>query len=370
LKKYLIEMKYIILLFTVFIFSCSQSTNEKESDLAKRNFRQEENRVETTEVKFGDFEREMVSNGKIAALQKADLVFKIQEIITSVNVKNGDQVTQGKLLATLEPFNKQNKFQQAQNQYERAKSELENSLLGYGYQLKDSATIPTELLKIAMVRTNYNAALAELKQAEYDFRATRITAPFSGSIANLEAKPYNSSANYKLFCTLIDNRLLEVTFLVMESEIAMLSEGKPVSVSAFVRPAKMYQGSVYSINPTVDENGMIKVTARVENSDGFLVDGMNVKVLVKTNVPNCLIVPRQALVLRQGRKVVFTVKNDSLAWWNYVETEYENSRQYTIKSGLSKGDRVITSGNYNLAHETKVVIVPSENKPNAQGETK
>lgn len=97
---------------------------------------------------------------------------------------------------------------------------------------------------------------------------------------------------------------------------------------------------------------MIRVRAEFRNNNR-LIDGMNVKVLVRKPVYNRLVVPKEALVIRQGKDVVF-VRQDSLAIWKYVTIEYENSSMVSVSEGLSPGDLVIVRGNTNLAHETKV----------------
>jgi hypothetical protein len=65
------------------------------------------------------------------------------------------------------------------------------------------------------------------------------------------------------------------------------------------------------------------------------------------------VVPKEALVIRQGKDVIF-VRQDSLAIWKYVTVESENSTSVSISEGLEPGDLVIVSGNINLAHETVV----------------
>ncbi|MFW6095625.1 MAG: efflux RND transporter periplasmic adaptor subunit, partial [Bacteroidota bacterium] len=87
-----------------------------------------------------------------------------------------------------------------------------------------------------------------------------------------------------------------------------------------------------------------------------LMEGMNTKVLAKTELQNKLVIPKSAMVLRQNKEVVFTVQNDSIATWNYIETGEENSRYYTVEDGLKPGDTVITSGNINLAHESTIDV--------------
>jgi len=80
---------------------------------------------------------------------------------------------------------------------------------------------------------------------------------------------------------------------------------------------------------------------------------MNVKVVIRKPVADRLVVPKEALVIRQGRDVIF-VRQDSLAIWKYVSVEFENSTSISVKEGLEPGDLVIVNGNVNLAHETIV----------------
>jgi len=97
---------------------------------------------------------------------------------------------------------------------------------------------------------------------------------------------------------------------------------------------------------------MISVKAEFRNN-GRLIDGMNVRVVIRKPVPDRLVVPKEALVIRQGKDVIF-VRQDSLAIWKYVTVEFENSKSISVKEGLEPGDLVIISGNVNLAHETTV----------------
>ena len=126
----------------------------------------------------------------------------------------------------------------------------------------------------------------------------------------------------------------------------------PVSIIPFTNDSTLITGNITQINPQVDANGMVKVKAGFRNN-GRLIDGMNVKVAIRKPVPNSLVVPKEALVIRQGRDVIF-VRQDSLAIWKYVTVEFENSTSLSIKEGLEPGDLVIISGNVNLAHETVV----------------
>lgn len=145
---------------------------------------------------------------------------------------------------------------------------------------------------------------------------------------------------------------MNVTFPVIESEFAFLRKGMPVNIIPFINDSTIISGTITQINPQVDETGMISVKAEFRNN-GQLIDGMNVRVIIRKPVPDRLVVPKEALAIRQGKDVIF-VRQDSLAIWKYVTVEFENSNSISVKEGLEPGDLVIISGNVNLAHETTV----------------
>ena len=149
---------------------------------------------------------------------------------------------------------------------------------------------------------------------------------------------------------------MEVAFTVLESELPLVKAGDRVEVMPYTVASGSLQGRIAEINPSVDENGMVKVKAQV-NGKGKLFDGMNARVSVKRSVPGQLVIPKTAVVLRSGKQVVFTLK-DGKAMWNYVQTGLENLSEYTVTGeGMEEGVTVITAGNVNLAHETPVKVV-------------
>jgi multidrug efflux pump subunit AcrA (membrane-fusion protein) len=333
--------------------SCKNGSTENSQAVARRGHLEETISVETGLVKKDVFSRELVSNGRVKAVNRAVVPFRVNEQITAVFVHNGQHVKKGQLLATLEDFTYSARLERAMNQFENARLELEDVLLGHGFYLKDSLRVPEHIWRMAGIRSGHNNAVLELNDAKYQLEGTRIIAPISGIVSELEAKEFNPSSSYKSFCSIVDNTLLEAEFPVLESEIAMISLRQPVEVIPFANTTLSFKGTITGIRPAVNEQGMIIVQALIKNPGTILIDGMNVRVLVKKEIPGQLIIPKDALVLRQGRKVVFSLQ-DSLAIWNYVETGLENSREFTILKGLEEGQEIIVKGNFNLAHETPV----------------
>jgi len=350
--------RIIFIAFILLLWNCTnpKGNNNQKANIAKKSFTEKEVvRVKVAQVSNGNFAQELASNGKLSAKEKAVIPFLLNEQITNVKVHNGQRVPKGAIIAQLEPFKYRKQLNDARNQYEKTQIDLEDHLLGYGYAVKDTAKVPANILKMARIRSGYNQALSNLKDAQRNYSNTIIKAPFDGVVANLQASAYNPSSQYNFCCELIADALMQVEFTVLEGEMNQVRAGQSVEIIPFADNKKSYQGHITAVNPSIDEHGMISVIAEVKNKDS-LIDGMNVKVLSKNVKPNCVIIPKSAVLYRQNRKVVF-VKEDGIALWVYVETGDENSTQITIVDGsLQEGQEVIISNNnLNLAHETPVV---------------
>ncbi len=341
----------IFLLVTIFIFSCKSKTTENLEEMARRSSRPEAVTVKTIRLEPSTFYHELLSNGKAWSSEKAVVPFKVNGIISELYVKNGQKVRSGDLLAVIEDFEYKSKLEQAKQGLEKAEINFKDDLLR-SYYATDTIGLSAEKIRNSRIRSGLNDALIALSIAEYNYNNTRISAPLSGIVANLEAMRWNPSQNYKSLCTVIFDEVMEVEFPVIESEYGFIDKNMPVGIIPFINDSTLLEGRITQINPQVGESGMVKVKALFRNN-GKLIDGMNVKVIIRKPVPERLVVPKEALVIRQGKDVIF-VRQDSLAIWKYVTVEAENSTSVAVKEGLDAGDLVIVSGNVNLAHETIV----------------
>ena len=347
-----------ITLICFFIFSCNtDNTTEDKQELAKRSYVEKQTvKVNVETVRRGTFSRELVSNGKLSAVQRATVLFRVSEYIISLKVSNGQRMLKGELLAELDAFKHKKMVLDSHDAFQKAKINLEDQLLGYGYALADSALITDDILKMAKLRSGYNQAKNNLINAERNLSFTKVKAPINGIVANLKAQANNSSTQFKYCCEMINDSMFYVNFSILEGEVSQVKKGQDIEISPFAFKNRKYKGIITSINPTVNSDGMITVQAKINNLEGMLLDGMNVKVLVKNQQPNCIIIPKSALLYRQNRKVAF-VHEEGIAKWVYIEVGEENSTEVSIVGeSLKEGQQVIVSNNLNLAHETPVVV--------------
>lgn len=361
-------MRYYKLL-TLFLFiglvACGGKDSGKEETSVETTLPEDSNEVTIMALQETDFHHELVSNGKLSAQRFAELRFESAEPIGAIHVKNGERVTKGQKLAELSTFRLSNKTSQSKDALERARLELQDVLIGQGYMLEDSAKVPEATMRLVRIKSGYDNALIQYELALYEEQHAVLTAPFDGVVANLFAKEYNTASTSEVFCSVIDPRSLEASFTVLESELPLIKIGDKVEVTPYASPDSKTEGRITEINPIVDTNGMVQVKAAVTDK-GKLFEGMNVRVSVQRSVPKQLVVPKEALVLRSSKQVIFTLV-DGKAYWNYVQTGLENANHYTVTEGLKAGDTVITSGNINLAHEAPVTVIgEADNGDNGQ----
>jgi RND family efflux transporter MFP subunit len=340
-----------LLLCVAILVSCKTKKTENLEEMARRSSHPEAVLVKTIKLEPSTFYHELISNGKVWSSKKAVVPFKVNGIIKEIKIRNGQKVKAGDLLAVIDDFEYKTALLQAKQTLEKAEINFKDDLLSNFYTT-DTTGLSRSKIRISRIRSGLNDAITALTVADYNYNNTRIYAPLDGVVANLEAMQWNPSINYKSLCTVIYDEVMEVEFPVIESEYSFINKGMPVGIIPFISDSTMISGKISQINPLVDENGMIKVKAEFQNN-GRLIDGMNVKIVIKKPVPKRLVVPKEALVIRQGKDVIF-VRQDSLAIWKYVTVEFENSTSVSIKEGLQSGDLVIIGGNINLAHETIV----------------
>lgn len=343
-----------------FIFLCACQDPAQENSSSADNPEtgaggQKVTTVETLVLKRRPFQKEIISQGKIEARYYSDVTFDLTERIEEVRVETGQRVHKGDLLARLRDFEPRNQLQKIDHQIEKARVDLEAKLISLGYAPEDSLQIPPAVLKTARLESNLAGLEIDRALALFKLESAQVRAPISGIVAEVEAQAGNLSSSYKKLCTIIDDGRLEAVFPILEQELPLVQEGQKVIVRPLHTPGKSYAAVISAYLPQVDEQGMIKVFARLPRPDNRLLDGMHATVYIREEVNAQLVVPKAAVVDRQGRLVVF-VHKDGQAHWNYVQIGLENSDSYTISEGLREGDEVIVSNNFHLAHLEKVEI--------------
>lgn len=109
----------------------------------------------------------------------------------------------------------------------------------------------------------------------------------------------------------------------------------------------------------VNEQGLVDKRARLRpGGQAPLLEGMKVEVVIERRLPDQLIIPKSAVVLRSVWEVIFSYDPEhGLAKWNHGQIAWENDEAVAVAEGLTEGMLIIYEGNLNLTHDAAVEVV-------------
>jgi RND family efflux transporter MFP subunit len=121
------------------------------------------------------------------------------------------------------------------------------------------------------------------------------------------------------------------------------------------KPGETFTGQLAAIAPEVDpRNRHFRIEVRVANRDGALLAGMYATArLVIESADGALLIPRESIVSRDGKRVALKVEGDRVTPVAVVEG-LSDGRQVQIVSGLAAGDQVIADARRQLPADARV----------------
>jgi RND family efflux transporter MFP subunit len=358
--------KPILITYLLLILTACQPNNseqQKEEERKSKTSQTSENvvTVKLAASKIKSFPLQVMATGKVTALTQAKINFKSSGVIEKIMVSNSAVVKIGQILAVLDNEQQRIALQQAQDVLQDTRVELNKLLLEFGGKDRDTTSVSNRILENIKAKSGITKALTNVRDAQLKLENTYLKAPYAGVIANLKTKAYNPTPTTEPFCTILSRDAMVVEVSVLESELGVVMLGQIAKVKSLAYSERNYVGKVSEINPVVNEQGLVLIKVRIQNPDQYLLEGMNAQVIIEKNLQNQIVIPREAVVERSGKKVVFVYEN-GLAKWNYVTVAHENSQEVAISEGLKVGQKVIVEGNLNLGHDAKVVVESNASK--------
>lgn len=318
-------------------------------------------------VRRGDLVLTINTTGQVKSQAVAALKSETAGSIDQVFVQPGQRVVKGQKLVTFDP----RPFDIAVRTAQAAVAEAQVRYLDYVVDLIppgktiDDAEIPPERKQNAQVRSGLVTAQVRLEQAKLDQERATITAPFTGMVDEIAVAPGERVSAGENIATVVDVSDLRVEALVLEHDLPLLRVGGDASV---LSPAAgtAVRGEIAAILPLVDSltragKAIVRVPAAAAAT---LRPGMYADVkLESSRLHDRVLVPSRAVIEREGRPLVFVVKNGR-AEWTYVTPGLTNGTDTEILpdsvSGqipVAVGDTVLIEGHLTLTHDAPVRLV-------------
>jgi multidrug efflux pump subunit AcrA (membrane-fusion protein) len=216
--------------------------------------------------------------------------------------------------------------------------------------------------EVRAVTSGVVQAEQRVERSRLALERTRILAPFAGRVADLAVEAGQQIGPGDALMTLLQDDRLKVDVDVLEADIVRIRKGAPARVRIPSAGGLVLEGTVHTINPRIDpETGTGRVTVAIPNSRRLLLTGLFAAVeLEAERLADRLVVPASALLVRQGRDLVFRI-DGGRAVWTYVQVGRKAGGFAEILDGLSPGDAVATGGHFSLAHAAPVeAVIPEE----------
>jgi len=199
--------------------------------------------------------------------------------------------------------------------------------------------------------------IAGLERSRQPQKALSILAPQDGFVIEKNVvEGQMVDAGMKIY-RLADLGLVWVQADIYEQDLAYLKLGQEATVTLSYLPDREFRGRVTYIYPNVNEKTRTaRVRMEFHNPGYFLKPGMFATVKVVSELePSVLLIPDMA-ILRSGEKTTVFVALDGGKFDPRTVTlgpRAEND-EYQVLSGVSEGERIVTSGQFMLDSESQL----------------
>jgi len=251
----------------------------------------------------------------------------------------------------------ENNYRDAQQQYERGEiGERELTHIRREYETTYTY-LTSRREEVIANKSGLSQSEQAYERAKLNLSYTTIRAPFDGYVANIDVQDGMMVQTGQEYLHVVDLFTIHIEVGVIESELIHIREGSRVYAQLPALGKQRFEGNVHTISPFIDpETRTARVTVAIPNPDGHIKAGMFANVeIVTEELPDALVVPRDAVLVRDQRELVFRIEN-SIAKWHYVTTGSRNQEYVQILEGISTGDTVAVGGHHTLAHDARVRV--------------
>src|SRR5262249_44313882 len=243
---------------------------------------------------------------------------------------------------------------QARTQYETAQKHF-NDLRGFGNE---------QALKAA--RAQRDQAKARMDAAEAQLSYSRITSPITGVVTDRPLYAGETPQAGAPVVTVMDLSQVIARAHISPGESAELKVGDEANIIGSDNVP--VSGKITTISPALDTaNTTVEVWVQAANPGNTLMPGASVRVeLIAKTAQNALVIPQPAIVTSaSGATSVIVIDPQNKPHKTTVMTGIRDSGMVQITDGLESGQRVVTTGAFELAKlepdvraKTKVQIAP------------
>lgn len=282
-----------------------------------------------------------------------DYVARVEGYVSKLFVSSsGELVEKGAPLLTIyspDLLTAQSEFVNLLNTRDDANAKKEQAVLESTGHLIEAARQRLRLWNLT------DDQISELENTRQPKETMTLYSPFKGVVQELPVDQGGRVAVGDRLANVTDLSVVWVWAQFYQDELPMLKQGLSIAISTSSYPGEKFDGKISVIDPFVNEatrTGRVRID--VENPELKLRPGMYVDAELTMDMGEGLAVPAQAVLPTGLHNIVFVDKGEGKLEPRFVGIGREYGDNYEVKSGLSEGERVVTSANFLIDAEAKV----------------
>ena len=292
--------------------------------------------------------------GNVKTKQNILVYPEMPGILRKIFVQEGQQVTKGQLLATIDDGGLSNQVAQVEATTQLAKTTFERQKRLWEQKIGSE-------IQFLQTKTNYEAQTNALKQLKSQQAKASVRAPFSGVVDNIIKEPGTVIApgqGSEIF-RIVNLNNMYVEAEVPEKYIASITKNKEVKVEFSVL-GKSVKSKVRQVGSFINPNNRsFKIEVPVKNQSGNIKPNLTAKLQINDyTAAEAILIPQSIISENaKGEQYIYVLKDKKLN--NEAVAE-----RLIIETGKTQGDLIEVTKN--LAPDTEIIMEGARSVTNGQ----
>lgn len=294
--------------------------------------------------------QDIVASGSVAAWQEMSLGVELSGIrVERVLVEVGDRVGKGQVLLQLDTRSLQVDLRRAEANLAQAQANLDlarasaqrgESLLAR--QLISQSNLDELRSSLSRAEAQVQSAAAERDAARLRLEFATLRAPHGGVISARNVQPGQIVSSGTELLRLIRDGRLEWRAELVEADLVRVEPGATVRVKA--SDGREVEGKVRAVSPALAASSRTGLIYADLPDPGELRAGMFAEGRIELGRIEAQVLPREAVVVRDGYSYVFVLDEKSRVAQRRIETGRAEGDFVPVRSGLRPGERFVVRG--------------------------
>lgn len=346
--------------FALATFSCSKSNDQSQQGAGAPL-----PKVPVETLTLGSTELASSYPATLKGKTDIDIRPQVTGAITKVWVDEGQRVTKGQTLFTIDQVTYLSAVEQAQAAVNSAQAAVNTAQTSEQSQkmLYDKGIVSQIVWqqaadRLAQARAALSQSNAALTAARKNLSYTTVTAPSDGVVGTIPFREGSYVSPQSLLTTISDNSEMYAYFSLNENDIiTMTDDGKrslqaalaampPVELQLSNGSIYPYKGRIATVSGVIDSStGAASVRALFPNPDGMLLSGASGSVLIPRTFNDVIIIPQAATFENQDMRMVYVVNDSNTTMPVPIKVaKLSDGKNFVVTGGLTPGQRIVVEG--------------------------